>query len=484
MRSRGAQVVVVQGLGFVGAAVAAAVSHASDGAGQPLYYVIGVDLPTPQGEWKVSQINDGKTPIVSADASLETLLHEGVHVRGNLSATVDVEVYGLADVIVVDIPLDVKDRFAFAPEAIAIDVEAFTQAIRVIGQRMRDDALVLVETTVPVGTCEGIILPILEAERKQRGLAQPVCLAHAPERVMPGPNYVRSIRQHRRTFSGVDAVAAQRAAAFLASVIDTKTYPLYQLENPSSSELAKLMENSYRAVNIAWIHEWTLLAEHMGIDLFQVIDSIRVRVGTHDNIKSPGFGVGGYCLTKDSLLAQWALHRASNGSMALGMTLDALRINADMPIHTFALLAELLQQRLAERTILVCGVSYLAEVGDTRNSPTELLYDTLVRHGARVIVHDPYVRQWEQRPQVEVAQDLAACLRGDVHGIVWAVPHHGYRAVHPAAMVDALTQPPAIVDAQNILSDETAGFLVEAGCLVAGVGKGHWRRRGYHTRHA
>src|SRR5204862_1516154 len=142
-----------------------------------------------------------------------------------------------------------------------------------------------------------------------------------------------------------------------------------ELPDTNSSELGKLLENSYRAVNIAFIHEWTLLAEKLGIDLFEVVRSIRVRSGTHDNMRFPGFGVGGYCLTKDSLLAQWGADSLLGSDVLLEMSLDALRTNAQMPLHTARLVAEATGGNL-DITLAVCGLSYLSGVADTRDSPS------------------------------------------------------------------------------------------------------------------
>ncbi|MCB0165113.1 MAG: nucleotide sugar dehydrogenase [Anaerolineae bacterium] len=477
-RNQGRKIVVVQGLGFVGAAVAAVISDAKDASGQPLYFVIGVDLPSPAGYWKVGKINDGLTPIVSPDVELDRLIDTNVHHTKNLCATTTEQAYSLADFIVVDVPLDVHNRLAETAAEVDINLDAFKAAIRTVGRNMQPEALVLIETTVPAGATQLVAQPILQEERAKRGINAPLLLAHAYERVMPGPRYVDSIRKFWRTFSGIDEASAAKAHQFLSSFIDTAAYPLWDLEDTNGSELAKLMENSYRAMNIAFIHEWTLLAEKAGINLFAVIDSIRVRKGTHDNIRLPGFGVGGYCLTKDSLLAQWSATHLFDSDVVLQMTMDALKINYTMPLHSLDLLNELTDDGLAGKTIVVCGVSYLPEVADTRNSPTELLVDELTKVGATVIVHDPYAITWPERPDIEVEQDLEACLR-QADGLVFAIPHLAYRELSTQTLLDHTPVPPIIVDAQNIISDEKASALHEAGCRILGVGKGHWRKRGY-----
>src|SRR5262245_58730838 len=122
-RSQGRQIVVVQGLGFVGVAVAAAIAAARDAHGMPLHFVIGVDLPHPNTYWKVARVNEGLSPIVSPDAELTKLIYEGVAEVENLCATVSEQAYSIADVIVVDVPLNVRDRFAQAPKDVDVDIQ-------------------------------------------------------------------------------------------------------------------------------------------------------------------------------------------------------------------------------------------------------------------------------------------------------------------------------------------------------------------------
>jgi UDP-N-acetyl-D-glucosamine dehydrogenase len=295
---------------------------------------------------------------------------------------------------------------------------------------------------------------------------------------MPGPNYVNSIRRFWRSFAGIDPISATKAREFLSTFIEVHEFHLWELESTTACELAKLLENSYRAVNIAFIHEWTLIAEEMEVNLFDIVESIHLRKGTHDNMRYPGFGVGGYCLTKDSLLAQWGASNFFKSEQVLSMTLAALSTNSHMPLHTFGLLAGLAGGDLAGKLIAVCGVSYLPEVPDTRNSPTEILVDELIRAGARVMVHDPCATTWLERPDVALTMNLGDIRSAD--GVVFAVPHGEYMGLSIDELLSVAGTVPIIVDANNIISDEKASRLYGAGCRLHGVGKGHWRRLGYH----
>lgn len=120
----------------------------------------------------------------------------------------------------------------------------------------------LIETTVPPGFVRNVVFPILKDEFSRRGINTDPIVAHSYERVMPGKDYINSIRKFFRTYSGLTEGAADRAKEFLTSIIDTRNYPLRRELVPEASELAKVLENSYRAMNIAFIYEWTLLRKN------------------------------------------------------------------------------------------------------------------------------------------------------------------------------------------------------------------------------
>lgn len=470
----GRRVVVVQGLGFVGAAVATAIAAARNAEGRPLYFVIGVDLATPSAWWKIASLQTGSSPFATSDPEFARLLHEAVVVEKNLVATSSEEAYGLADVILVDVQLDVVSDLSGAEGDIRVGLENYEKALRCIGRGMKSGALVIVETTVPIGMSRKVVRPILEQERAARGIASGLLLAHAYERVMPGRRYLDSIRKFWRAFAADDDESGGAARDFLESFTDTASFPVSRLEGTTASEMAKLLENSYRAANIAFIHEWTLLAEHSGVNLWEVVDAIRVRKGTHDNMRYPGFGVGGYCLTKDSYLAQWGAKHLLGLDCGLPVTLAALSTNYAMPLHTRDLVRECAGGSLAGLRILLCGVSYLADVADTRNSPSLPFADAVIGEGAWLSYHDSLVGVWPERPEISRVSGLDELAKFDA--VVFAVPHAEYRPLRaedfPPGMI--------VVDASNIVDDPLAEALRARGCQIAGAGKGHWREKGWH----
>lgn len=470
-RNTAEKTVVIQGLGFVGSAMLTAVASARDPKGRPRYAVIGVDLPTPQSYWKVGRINAGLLPIVSSDEWMEAVFRENFE-RGHILATTNPYAYEVADVLVVDINLDVQKKAPGHAQGRSVDLGPLKEAVRQVAERMKPTCLVVVESTVPPGACEKVLLPLIEAEFKRRGLeGRPVHLAHSYERVMPGKNYLRSITEFYRVFSGLNETARKEVRAFLESFINTERFPLSEVSSTTASEIGKVLENSFRAANIAFIQEWTEFAEAAGVNLFEVIGAIRKR-DTHKNIMLPGFGVGGYCLTKDPLMADWAYGDLFGGAGALAMSVEAVNINDLMPLHSFRLLQRALGD-LSGKDLVLMGVSYLNNVADTRNSPSETFYRACMKAGATVRLHDPLVRHWSEL-DLPVETSVERLAGGHADAVVMAVRHQEYGAL-TADDFELMLKPGGLVlDTNNVISDEQADRLRQCGFRLVGVGKGHW----------
>jgi nucleotide sugar dehydrogenase len=359
------------------------------------YVVIGVDQDTETGRKTVDALNAGIFPITADDPKI-TEYFENTHRRGNFYATVDTAAYAMADVIIVDINLDVHktSNETYALTNYNVNLSPFISAIKTIGAYCKSDVLVLIETTIPPGTCQNIVAPTLKAVLEERGLpSDKIRIGHSYERVMPGPNYIDSIQSFYRVYSGIDKASADAVEAFLKTIIRTDEYPLTRLGNTNATEMAKVLENSYRAMNIAFVVEWSRMAEEAGVDLYEVVHAIRQRP-THSNLMFPGIGVGGYCLTKDPLLASWARTNLLGGEDKLAQSEIAVSINDQMPRYA----AEFLERRytggIEGKNVLLLGVSYRGDVGDTRFSPVEPFYRCLLQAGAQVSAHDPYVVFW------------------------------------------------------------------------------------------
>jgi UDP-N-acetyl-D-glucosamine dehydrogenase len=456
-------VVCVQGLGFVGAAMAVAVAAAVDGTGAPVFDVVGVDLPTEAGLAIIEKLNAGELPFASTDKELAAAL-ERVRRQGNFVATTDERAYGLAEVVVVDVPLDLTNRDGVS----AVEFDGLRHAIATLGRFMRPGSLVVVETTVPPGTTERIVGPALGQALEERGLPQDaVLIAHSYERVMPGNGYLDSIINFWRAYAGLTVDAAEACERFLSQIINVAEYPLTRLSSTTACELAKVLENSFRATTIALMEEWSRLAEAIGVDMFEVVDGIRRRP-THANIRQPGFGVGGYCLTKDPLFGEVAA-RLLYGlpELAFPFSMLAVTVNDRMPLVSVARLERLLEDGLESSAIVLMGVSYRSGIADTRQSPSEVFVRALRDQGAQVVCHDPLVSEWR-----ELGMTISPSLPpvDDVDAVVFAVAHEEYLAIDFEDWFGE--RRPIVLDANNVLTGEQRAGLRALGCTVASIGRG------------
>jgi len=473
-RKKNKEIVVIQGLGFVGAVMAAIISDCEINDRIP-YFVLGIDLPSEQSYWKIPTINAGQSPFKVEDPEIELIFNRAVNVKKNLKATWVKESYAEADIIIVDINLDVIKLDLGDSRKFEIQMDSFKAAIKDIGKNMNPKSLVLIESTIPPGTIEKIVLPLINECFRERSIdliQNPPLIAHSYERVMPGANYINSIKKIWRTFSAVNEIASRKTRMFLSNIIDTKEFPLMELQHTRASEFGKILENSYRAMNIAFIYEWTLFAEDIGINLFAVIDSIRVRKGTHDNMMYPGFGVGGYCLPKDTLLAEWASKELYHRDKELKFSLEAINVNDLMPHHTFELLQKGMGGDLKSKRVAILGASYRNDVGDTRNSPSIYLYDCIKYVGAYPIIHDPYSNFIEGRDDIRITKSINTTLK-DAEGLVFTINHKQYVNISMNILVENLSKNSCIIDAFDVLDDKKILYLKQNGFKVLGVGKGH-----------
>src|ERR1700682_5098182 len=458
---RGRKVVCVQGLGFVGAANAIAIASARDTAGNPLYNVVGVDLPTESGRERAATLNQGAFPFPTTDAALVDAA-QSARAAGNLVAVTAGGVFGEADIIVVEIGLDIEDKTA-SPK---VDLPPFRAAIGTVGDRMKPDALIILESTVPPGTTERIVAPLLRERLAARSLpTQALKLAYCYERVMPGDGYLASIVDMWRVYAGMTVEAADAAEAFLSSFIDTGKRPLTRLRSNRAVDNAQVPGHTYRAVNIALIDEWEKFARRIDVDLFEVLKAIRVRP-THQNIRYPGLGVGGNCLSKDPMFVQKSAHDLfAFADVAFPRSTAAVTINDRMPAATVALLEEMCPGGLAGKRVLILGASYREGVGDTRFSPSLTLAGMLAKKRAKVAIADPLV---DVEIGLPLHRDLPEALGFDA--VILAVGDKQYRAIDLAAWSGAAR--PVVLDANGVLSRQQLQSLRDTGFKVAAIGRG------------
>ena len=423
LRNKGKDIVVVQGLGFVGAVMSLICSNALTKE----YAVIGVDILNEKNYWKIASINEGVFPILASDPKILEFF-EKAKAKQNFIATYDSYAYSVADIIIVDINLDVSKISDFYKKIIKydIDLSQFEQAIEAIGENCKEDVLILIETTVPPGTCSRIVAPLIKKCLSTRNLStSKFKLGHSYERVMPGPDYIDSIQNFYRVYSGINDESAIEVENFLKTIISTKEFPLTRLGNTNATEMAKVLENSYRAMNVAFMVEWSRFAEIAEVNIYEVVRAIKMRP-THSSLMFPGIGVGGYCLPKDPLMASWSKQKIFLNNEKLGQSEISVQINDQMPLFAFNFLKEKFKNSLENKMVLLLGVSYRGDVADTRYSPVEPFYEYLLEQGAKITIHDPFVEYWEEK-SIAISSDLFSQLKLPIDIIVFCANHSAYK---------------------------------------------------------
>jgi UDP-N-acetyl-D-mannosaminuronic acid dehydrogenase len=347
--------ICILGLGYIGLPTACLL--ATHG-----YQVAGVDTDSQV----VPEINQGNVPF--EEPGLQELLEKALASQ-TFRASTEPEA---ADVflIAVPTPLDKETRMA--------DLSHVREAAKSIASCLEEGGMVVLESTVPPGTCERLVLPILEASGLIEG--RDFHLVHCPERAIPG-NTVREIVLNDRVIGGRDRRSAELAKEIYSCFVKGDLY----LTDLRTAEMVKLMENTFRDINIALANDFAQIAEESGVNIWEAIELANKHPRV--NMLKPGPGVGGHCIAIDP----WFLAENSAASRIISL---AREINDSMPRHILNLVRGVLGG-IKEATITVLGVAYKGDVGDTRETPAVRFIRLAENEGYTVRSHDPWVKAFE-----------------------------------------------------------------------------------------
>ena len=373
--------VTVVGQGYVGLPLAIAAAH----AGQ---FVYGLD----SNESKIAILSSGKTII---EDLTDDVIKKSIDSKLFLPTT-DESVISKSDLILICVPTPLSDDHK-------PDLTLLISAITTVGKNLKSGTLVIVESTIEPGTCRNILLPIL---LKESGLKLgDVEIAYSPERIDPS-NKKWGIRNTPKLVAGLTENSAKRASEFYGKFIESMTI----CSSLEIAETAKLLENSFRFVNISFINELAIFCQKIEIDVNEVISAAATKPYGFMPFY-PSIGVGGHCIPVDPLYLANAATAVGAPSRLIGL---ADQINQEMPGY-FVGRAEEKIGGLKNKKVLVVGVSYKPNVADTRESPVEALISGLRGKGAQVIWHDDLVKVWNGEKSV--------ALSGDFDLAIIATPH-------------------------------------------------------------
>ncbi len=356
------QTLAIIGQGYVGLPLAMAAIDAG-------WTVIGVD----NFEAKVVQINSGSSPVEDiSDAQLKAALSKGAY-----TATTDFSAVSQASVITICVPTPLDDNRE-------PDLALLRNAATGIAPFVADETLVVSESTSYPGTLREIIIPIVTSLKPKDSVS--VYYASAPERVNPGDS-VWNQKNTPRLIGAIDSASESKALAFYESICDAAV----SVSNPEVAEAAKLLENTFRLVNIALINEFTQLCSATGINVHEVIDAASSKPYGFMPFR-PGVGVGGHCIPVDPLYLTWWARQ--NGEKAEFVE-SADSINHAMPKYVAKRALGMVDSSIRNPKVLLLGVAYKPGVSDVRETPVSELRDHLLAQGAEVAWHDPLVTTWE-----------------------------------------------------------------------------------------
>ncbi len=433
--SREARVGVI-GLGYVGITIATALATAG-------FRVVGVDVDAE----RVERIALGQYPHAGAEPELPELLSRVTHEK-RLAVTTHYSVLAEVDIVLVavDTPVGSDHRPRF---------EALCAACHALGEVMKPNVLVVIESTVAPGTCEKVVAPVLE-QASGCAMNEGFLLGHSPERITPG-KLLANLRALSRVCGGSNARASELMTALYRTVVTGQL----DATDLTTAELVKTAENAYRDVNIAFANELALLCEGAGVDFRRVRELINQCPFRDVHVAGPG--VGGQCIPKDPWLL---VHGAAPGFEPKVISAARAR-NDTMPLHV----AHLVEAALAEvgkivsgATVAILGYAYLENSGDTRNSPSEALAEHLRYRGAELRIHDPWVELH--------AGDLWARVAGADVAVIM-VAHDAYRDLDLARLATTL-RTPVLVDGRHVVE---AADALKHGFVFRGLGRGSPDRR-------
>tara|TARA_B100000795_G_scaffold269977_1_gene261549 strand:+ start:12707 stop:14074 length:1368 start_codon:yes stop_codon:yes gene_type:complete len=375
------------GMGYVGTAMATLIASTKN-VNKYKYFVTGIEQASKNGQIITKKINAGILPIEINDGNFKKKFLYASNKKKNLVCSNSVKDIKGSKIVIVSINCDLQNKLNSN-----VNLKSFLSSIKTIAMNIDEDALMIVESTIPPGTCEKKIVPLISNVFKKRKIKKKnILLAYTYERVMPGDNYLNSIQNYWRVMSGINKESKLKCKNFLKEIINTKEYPLTELDSIRACELGKILENSYRSTNIAFIEEWSRFAEAMNVDIYKVIESIRLRP-THSNIRHPGFGVGGYCLTKDPLFGEYAAKKLWNiKNLKFPFSKQAMKVNDEMPLVTYNKIKTILKNKIKNKKILILGMSYKENVGDLRSSPSIYFSNKCIEKNIKLFWHDPFVK--------------------------------------------------------------------------------------------
>lgn len=439
-------------MGYVGIPAAALFADV-DG-----FEVTGIQRRSQRSGWRIEYLNEGKNPIGGNEPGLSELIERVVKERHSFRVTDDYSIMKDMDYILIDVqtPTDATHVPRY---------ESLREVSVLVGKHLRKGATVIIESTCAPGTTTYIVKPIIE-EHSGLTAGQDFHLVFSYERVMVG-RLLYNIINYPRIVGGLTPECTERGMWLYKHIVKERLLPT----DPLTAEMAKVVENTYRDVNVAFANEVALACESLGVNVFEMrelVNSLPFNSNAYRDLHIPGAGVGGHCLPKDPWLLKYGVDTYGTSQVDFPVVQASRQINVFMPQHTVQLAIGALSQQVKiapkEQIIAVLGVAFLENADDTRNTPTVDVIEALKERNYQVRAHDPHVNQRDF--EYPLSADLEEVVAG-ADAIILVTKHKEYQDADLSHLGE-LMRHRILVDGRNVWTAEEAG---KAGFLYVGVGK-------------
>ncbi len=372
---------MVVGLGYVGLPIATAAAKSGG-------FVVGIDL----NQEKIFKINNGQSPIEDVkDSEISEVVE-----LGRLKASSDFSLVKQADVILICVPTPLKGNHT-------PDLEPLERAVKSISENLREGVLIILESTVAPGTTRNFLVPLIE--KYSTVDIDSVDVVFSPERIDP-LNKTWNLKNTPKIVAGLTPRSTKRAVNFYSKFVDE----IIESENVEVAETAKLLENSFRLINISFINELSKFCRRLGIEVKDVIKAAATKPYGFMPFY-PSVGVGGHCIPVDPL---YLAHKALEIGTPLRMINLADQVNREMPGYFVTQAKEKLGGLIGKK-ILVVGVAYKPNVADIRETPVQALIIGLKDQGAKVFWHDELIQEWNGEKSVALSSDFDLAIIATPH---------------------------------------------------------------------
>lgn len=437
----------VVGLGFVGLPLLISISKKK----KLLKKIIGIEINNKIGEKKIKSIKNSKNNNLFLDNKLNKIFSRN---KKNINLTINYNNASNSDFIFFCFPLHITKR-------LTTNFHDYCNLIGKYCEIAKSGAIFVFNSTSP----PGITSQIIKELRKKKLIRDDIFFVFSPERVMPGLKYYDSIVNSHRVFSSNSNLEISKKVKKLFSIIfNTKKFKVTEFKKYEEAECTKILENSYRATNIALIDEWTILAEKFGIDLFSVIKAIKYRQ-THSNIMKPGLGVGGYCLTKDPYFAKFTSNKYLNNKLNFPFVDLTMKTNSKMHLRVIREINKIIQKDSKINKILIAGISYAENVDDIRNSRSLDMIKDFYKKKIKLTIYDPVVKILSYK-KIKIIKDSNNLKKYNL--IIFNVKHKQFKKIN----FNKLNNNVNIIDTNNVLDENQIKIILKKKIKLKIIGRG------------